>query len=170
MFFSVRWNPDNPDDTFFCQSVALYTSFYHLQIQVHRPFLMKRSALSRTSLAMCTSAARSTAHVLEAAMSRRVALFASSHVRVALGLTTDIEVNHVIRCPVSLPLWSCSLLLSGQISNPIQALTRKLRWSSCGTFSLHLRTVKGGGIWLDVLRKLTEYISAISWADAGIAT
>ena len=78
--FSVRWNPENPDTTFFCQSIALYTAFYHLQIQVHRPFLMKRSALSRTSLAMCTNAARSTAHVLEAAMVRGVTLFPSSHV------------------------------------------------------------------------------------------
>jgi hypothetical protein len=41
---------------------------------------MKRSVLSPTSLAMCTSAARSTAHVLEIAMLRGTALCATTYV------------------------------------------------------------------------------------------
>jgi hypothetical protein len=84
LYFSVRWNPANPDATFLCQSVALHTYFYHLQIQIHRPFLMKRSALSLTSLAMCTNAARSIAHVLEVAMSRGATLLPASYVSIRL--------------------------------------------------------------------------------------
>ncbi|KAI0298023.1 fungal-specific transcription factor domain-containing protein [Multifurca ochricompacta] len=53
----------------FLQSASLHSHYYHLQILVHRPFIptpRKPSPLSFPSLAICTNAARSCAHVLPA--------------------------------------------------------------------------------------------------------
>ncbi|THV03670.1 hypothetical protein K435DRAFT_747568 [Dendrothele bispora CBS 962.96] len=54
---------------FFSQSALLYTTYYWVQIQVHRPFIPHPSqstgALSLSSLAICTSAAKSMIHVCE---------------------------------------------------------------------------------------------------------
>ena len=50
------------------QSAMLYSGYYMLQINVHRPFIpspRKPSRLSFPSLAICTNAARSCIHVLE---------------------------------------------------------------------------------------------------------
>ncbi|KAF9010516.1 fungal-specific transcription factor domain-containing protein [Cyathus striatus] len=68
----LRWNPNNPNATFYHQSLVLHTSFYYLQIQVHRPFLLKASSLSYPSLAFCTNAARSCSHVLEGGIERGI--------------------------------------------------------------------------------------------------
>ena len=44
----------------------LYSSYYYIQIQIHRPFIHKDSPLAFPSLAICTNAARSCARLLEA--------------------------------------------------------------------------------------------------------
>lgn len=46
--------------------------FFTTQIQIHRPFLTKKSPMSFASLAICTNAARSCAHVLEGGISRGI--------------------------------------------------------------------------------------------------
>ena len=64
----VRWDPNREDQVRFTQSAMLYTTYYHLQIIVHRPFIassLKPSALSFPSLAICTNASRSCIHVLD---------------------------------------------------------------------------------------------------------
>ncbi|KAG7446295.1 uncharacterized protein BT62DRAFT_931742 [Guyanagaster necrorhizus] len=61
----LRWDPHRKDSTFLFQSVALYSMYYMLQIQIHRPFLHTDSPLSFPSLAICTNAARSCSHVVE---------------------------------------------------------------------------------------------------------
>ncbi|KAK2459718.1 hypothetical protein APHAL10511_008252 [Amanita phalloides] len=64
----LRWDPKREDPQFFQQSVLLYTTYYHLQILVHRPFIpssRKPSALAFPSLAICTNAARSCSHVVD---------------------------------------------------------------------------------------------------------
>ncbi|KAF8150167.1 fungal-specific transcription factor domain-containing protein [Crassisporium funariophilum] len=64
----LRWDPNREDDTFFNQSVALYASYYHIQILIHRPFIpspSKPSPLSFPSLAICTNAARSCSHIVD---------------------------------------------------------------------------------------------------------
>ncbi|KAF8813792.1 hypothetical protein BYT27DRAFT_7180557 [Phlegmacium glaucopus] len=66
----LRWDPDQRNSTFFHQSVSLFSTFFYIQIQVHRPFLTKRSDLSLVSLAICTNAARSCSHLLEVALRR----------------------------------------------------------------------------------------------------
>ncbi|KAF9529173.1 fungal-specific transcription factor domain-containing protein [Crepidotus variabilis] len=66
----LRWDPKMPDNTFFHQSTCLHVSFFYLQIQVHRPFLTKKSLLSLPSLAICSASARSCVHVLEVALTR----------------------------------------------------------------------------------------------------
>ncbi|KAI0260433.1 fungal-specific transcription factor domain-containing protein [Gloeopeniophorella convolvens] len=69
------------DRTWFLQSASLYSHYYHLQILVHRPFIpspRKPSPLSFPSLAICTNAARSCAHVVD--LQRRLAPeYPSSH-------------------------------------------------------------------------------------------
>ena len=67
---TVRWDPGTPSSDFFHQSVVLYTTYYYTQMQVHRPFLTKKSPLSFRSLAICTNAARTCTQVLEAGSTR----------------------------------------------------------------------------------------------------
>ncbi|KAL0953207.1 hypothetical protein HGRIS_004462 [Hohenbuehelia grisea] len=64
----LRWDPNREDPLHFNQSVALYSSYYHLQILIHRPFIpspRKPSPLSFPSLAICTNAARSCSHIVD---------------------------------------------------------------------------------------------------------
>ncbi|KAI0248863.1 fungal-specific transcription factor domain-containing protein [Lactifluus subvellereus] len=71
-FRDLRW---------FLQSASLYSHYYHLQILVHRPFIpspRKPSPLSFPSLAICTNAARSCAHVVDL-QRRRAPQYPSSH-------------------------------------------------------------------------------------------
>lgn len=71
-FRDIRW---------FLQSATLYSHYYHLQILVHRPFIptpRKPSPLSFPSLAICTNAARSCAHVVDL-QRRRAPQYPSSH-------------------------------------------------------------------------------------------
>jgi len=63
------------DPIFFHQSAFLHASFYYLQIQVHRPFITKKSPLTFPSYAMCTNAARSCCNVLETAVTRGLIVF-----------------------------------------------------------------------------------------------
>ena len=63
---TVRWDPDREDRIFFVQSAALYSTIYHLQMLLHRPFILasdRRAMLCMHSLALCTSAARLCSHV-----------------------------------------------------------------------------------------------------------
>lgn len=64
----LRWNPNMDINDFFMQSYSLYSSYYHVQILIHRPFIpspRKPSPLSFPSLAICTNAARSCSHVMD---------------------------------------------------------------------------------------------------------
>ena len=70
--FAVRWDPERPDLVIFHQSMILHIVYSYTQIQIHRPFLTKKSPMSFASLAICTNAARSCAHVLEGGMTRGI--------------------------------------------------------------------------------------------------
>ncbi|KAG1905387.1 fungal-specific transcription factor domain-containing protein [Suillus fuscotomentosus] len=64
----LRWDPNMEINDFFLQSYSLYSSYYHVQILIHRPFIpspRKPSPLSFPSLAICTNAARSCSHVMD---------------------------------------------------------------------------------------------------------
>ncbi|KAF8834771.1 hypothetical protein BDN67DRAFT_914233 [Paxillus ammoniavirescens] len=65
----LRWDPTGDvKSPFFMQSSALYSSYYLVQISIHRPFIpspRKPSPLSFPSLAICTNAARSCSHVID---------------------------------------------------------------------------------------------------------
>ncbi|KAF8643172.1 hypothetical protein AX16_009214 [Volvariella volvacea WC 439] len=69
----LRWDPTRENEVFFHQSVLLYTSYYNIQILIHRPFIpspRKPSPLSFPSLAICTNAARSCSHIVDIHRSR----------------------------------------------------------------------------------------------------
>ncbi|PPQ86679.1 hypothetical protein CVT25_006754, partial [Psilocybe cyanescens] len=66
----LQWDPERNDSTFFHQSVNLHLSYYYVQIQIHRPYLTKKSSLTPLSLAMCNNSARACSHILEASLAR----------------------------------------------------------------------------------------------------
>ncbi|KAF8624184.1 hypothetical protein AX15_006006 [Amanita polypyramis BW_CC] len=87
----LRWNPNQENIHYFKQSALLHTSYYHLKILVHRPFIPspgKPSPLPFPSLEICANAARScinTADVirkrqLDSAPSFQLAVFVSGTV------------------------------------------------------------------------------------------
>ncbi|KAJ7652633.1 fungal-specific transcription factor domain-containing protein [Mycena rosella] len=66
----LRWNPNQDNQIFLDQSAALYATYYHAQIVIHRPFIPApgKQSLSNTnfpSLAICANAARSCGHVMD---------------------------------------------------------------------------------------------------------
>ncbi|KAF7347198.1 Fungal-trans domain-containing protein [Mycena venus] len=67
----LRWDPHQQNQIFLDQSAVLYSTYYHAQILIHRPFIPapgKESIPSMTqfpSLAICAAAARSIGHVLD---------------------------------------------------------------------------------------------------------
>ncbi|KAF8315626.1 hypothetical protein DL93DRAFT_2057071 [Clavulina sp. PMI_390] len=69
----LKWDPNREDGVHFVQSANLHSSYYYLQIFIHRPFLYSSkeiSSLSFPSLSISTNAARSCSHVLDALQSR----------------------------------------------------------------------------------------------------
>ncbi|KAF7327158.1 hypothetical protein MKEN_00292600 [Mycena kentingensis (nom. inval.)] len=67
----LRWNANLEDSLFLDQSAALYASYYHAQIILHRVFIPlpnkeRHTSLPFPSMAICANAARSVAHVLTA--------------------------------------------------------------------------------------------------------
>jgi hypothetical protein len=76
----VRWDASrNTDDITFYQSALINCSYNHVQIVVHRPYITPSrsrklstgpSSLAFPSLAICTNAARSCSHILEACLRR----------------------------------------------------------------------------------------------------
>lgn len=68
----VKWNPHHPDDNAFVQLVALHGNYYWVQIQAHKLFIRSDSLSTSSfpSLAICTNAARSFAHIIQAYHSR----------------------------------------------------------------------------------------------------
>ncbi|KAJ7734069.1 fungal-specific transcription factor domain-containing protein [Mycena metata] len=64
----LRWDPERADPLFFDQSVALHCAYNWLQILIHRPFIpmvRKSAPTALPSLAICTSAARACANMLD---------------------------------------------------------------------------------------------------------
>ncbi|KAK0452874.1 uncharacterized protein EV420DRAFT_1645398 [Desarmillaria tabescens] len=66
----LRWDPDNDNMLFLYQSSVLYSHYYMLQINIHRPFLRSGSSLSTPSLVMSTMAARSHSRILQVHLTR----------------------------------------------------------------------------------------------------
>ncbi|KAK0232246.1 fungal-specific transcription factor domain-containing protein [Armillaria nabsnona] len=66
----LRWDPDRDDALCLYQSAVLYTTYYMLQIHIHRPFLRTDSPLSEPSLAISMTVARSCARILRVHLTR----------------------------------------------------------------------------------------------------
>ncbi|KAF7289170.1 Fungal-trans domain-containing protein [Mycena indigotica] len=83
----LRWDPNNEDPVFATQSAVLYAAYYHVQIQVHRIFIIapgancadpewRESQITNSlaynypSLAICASSARACSHVMDVASRR----------------------------------------------------------------------------------------------------
>jgi hypothetical protein len=101
--FVVRWDPQNPDLTFFDQSAVLYTQYFYVQILVHRPFvthLAARTSSSIAYLAICANAARSCTRVMDT-QSRRGRVTAIPTVMVGTFLEYYLTCQHLyrMRCP-----------------------------------------------------------------------
>ncbi|KAK0204128.1 fungal-specific transcription factor domain-containing protein [Desarmillaria ectypa] len=66
----LRWDPSRDNSLVLYQSTVLYTSYYMLQIHIHRLFLHTNSPLSEPSLAISTTAARSCTRILQVHLTR----------------------------------------------------------------------------------------------------
>ncbi|EJF60412.1 hypothetical protein DICSQDRAFT_181332 [Dichomitus squalens LYAD-421 SS1] len=73
----LRWDPNREDILFFYQSAILYTSYYQLQICIHRPFIPSpRRRVDNPplpSMTICVNAARACVRVLHAQHKRMMA-------------------------------------------------------------------------------------------------
>ncbi|KAJ6552571.1 fungal-specific transcription factor domain-containing protein [Mycena vulgaris] len=70
----LHWDPALHDPVFFDQSVALYCAYSHVQILVHRPFIpmvRKSAPTALPSLAICMSAARTCANMVDVQRRRK---------------------------------------------------------------------------------------------------
>ncbi|KAJ6457379.1 fungal-specific transcription factor domain-containing protein [Mycena sanguinolenta] len=68
----LKWDPHQQNQIFLDQSAALYSTYYHAQILIHRPFIPAPGGEEELpnmthfpSLAICANAARSCGHVLD---------------------------------------------------------------------------------------------------------
>ncbi|KAL1746097.1 fungal-specific transcription factor domain-containing protein [Schizophyllum fasciatum] len=64
----LRWNPEEPDHQLLNQAAFIHCAYRQAQILIHRPFLSANSLSphsSLPSLAICTTAARESAHILD---------------------------------------------------------------------------------------------------------
>nr|GAT57152.1 predicted protein [Mycena chlorophos] len=63
----LRWDPKKTVDVFFDQSVALYCSFHHVELFIHRPFIpvIRKTPTALPALAICTQAARACANIVD---------------------------------------------------------------------------------------------------------
>ncbi|RXW16420.1 hypothetical protein EST38_g9435 [Candolleomyces aberdarensis] len=69
----LHWGTEQPNEDFFLQSAILHSTYYYLQILVHRPFIplpKKPSTSSFPSLTICTNAARKIIQIGLAVMER----------------------------------------------------------------------------------------------------
>ncbi|KAM0754722.1 hypothetical protein T439DRAFT_345565 [Meredithblackwellia eburnea MCA 4105] len=68
----LKWNPTMQDPRWLAQSAALHSSYYCCQILVHRDFISPSRAQLHAfpSLAICSNAARSCSHVMDAIRER----------------------------------------------------------------------------------------------------
>ncbi|KIO34337.1 hypothetical protein M407DRAFT_16870 [Tulasnella calospora MUT 4182] len=71
----LKWDPNIEDPTSFVQAAILRVTFHYVQITIHRPFIPvltgnSASPLAFPSLAICTNAARSVSHILDAWMKK----------------------------------------------------------------------------------------------------
>ncbi|KAF8875510.1 fungal-specific transcription factor domain-containing protein [Infundibulicybe gibba] len=83
----LRWDPNRTRIEFFNQSAMLYCSYYQIQILLHRPFIPspnKPSPLSFPSLAICTNAARSCTHVIDAYHKRNQYVLSNTQILVSV--------------------------------------------------------------------------------------
>ncbi|KAJ7598696.1 hypothetical protein C8J56DRAFT_881289 [Mycena floridula] len=131
----LLWNPDQTNPEFFVQSLKLYTSFYHLQILLHRPFLPgpeETSLSSAASLAICTSAARSCIHIVDVHYQRT-------------GQTAPLTEHNVFISGVVLMLQWWAGRRAGLTVNPAERKADvqkcldllaqcEVRWASAGQF------------------------------------
>ncbi|KAF7320557.1 hypothetical protein HMN09_00139700 [Mycena chlorophos] len=70
----LKWDPDRlANPVFFDQSVALQCGYYYVQILIHRPFvpILRREPTALPALALCTSAARACANIVDLQLRRK---------------------------------------------------------------------------------------------------
>ncbi|KAJ7042349.1 fungal-specific transcription factor domain-containing protein [Mycena alexandri] len=115
----LRWDPAQTDPVFFDQSVALHCAYYYIQVLIHRnciPILQEVAPMAVPSLAICTTAARACANILDIQRRRKgnvpvvinlSAAFTSviilllnmwSHKRMRLAADLTSEIANVHKC------------------------------------------------------------------------
>ncbi|KAF5339483.1 hypothetical protein D9758_015314 [Tetrapyrgos nigripes] len=140
----LKWDPNNPNPVFFHQSVMLYTSYYWVQIIVHKPFIPKPGStpdVSFPSMAICANAARSCCHVMEVLHFKRGGFLPMPNVIMALHNSAVVLLLNVWRGKHS----QISLDTEKEMMDVYKCIdvicAYETRWQSAGTY-------------IDILREL----------------
>ncbi|KAG2014304.1 nuclear protein [Coprinopsis cinerea AmutBmut pab1-1] len=135
----LRWDPNNPNPIFFDQSALIFSTFYWVQILIHRPFISIRSKLSLSSLAICTNAARACSRIMELHSQRgflalpqvQATIFKSGLIlmlsiwrakQAGIPLDEQKEMESVYRCARLLAMFERRWHPAGRFSDVLRAL------------------------------------------------
>ncbi|KAJ6592379.1 fungal-specific transcription factor domain-containing protein [Mycena capillaripes] len=142
----LHWDPARQDPVLFDQSVALHCGYYHLQILIHRPFIpMLRKSAPGTglpSLAICTSAARAIAGMVDVQRRRKPT------VPVVINLTASFTAGIILL----LNVWSGKR--TGLVPDPNREMANVHKCMEVARLCEH-RWQSGGILW-DILAKLAS--------------
>ncbi|KAE9401293.1 hypothetical protein BT96DRAFT_1018250 [Gymnopus androsaceus JB14] len=143
----LRWDPNKENTEHFHQSVALYTTYYWVQIQIHRQFIARPGEaplISFPSLAICANASRSTCRIMEIQRRRNIGLFPMPSVIMALFCSSLILLVNVWRGRRLKGSTSTSAL-EKELADVYQCLNLlglyEKRWQEAGTFCDILRQI-----------------------------
>ncbi|KAF9034244.1 hypothetical protein BDZ89DRAFT_1130785 [Hymenopellis radicata] len=143
------WDPSREPILFFDQSAVLHAIWYNIQIQIHRPFIVpKGTPLSSSSLAICRSAARSCARVLDTQREKgRLMMFGFTMSAFAAGIvlsltmwgnkregwSTEKETEDIERCLRVLQATERRWNISGRLIDILKTLMSDVRESTIPT-------------------------------------
>ncbi|KAJ6522876.1 fungal-specific transcription factor domain-containing protein [Mycena capillaripes] len=141
----LRWESTRQDPVFFDQSVALHCAYYHLQILIHRPFipmLRKSAPTALPSLALCTSAARAIAGLVDVQRRRK------GSVPVVINLPAVFTAGIILL----LNVWSAKR--AGLVPDPSREMANVHKCMEVIRVSEH-RWQMGGILW-DIMAELAS--------------
>ncbi|KAE9388531.1 hypothetical protein BT96DRAFT_981027 [Gymnopus androsaceus JB14] len=143
----LRWDPNKENTEYFHQSVVLYTTYYWVQVQVHRPFIPRSgngSILSFPSLAICANASRSCYSIMEVQRRRNIGLLALPNVMMALYSASMVLLVNVwrgrrLKSSTSVATLQKELVDVYQCINLLSLYEK--RWQQAGRFCDTLREI-----------------------------
>ncbi|KAK0207604.1 fungal-specific transcription factor domain-containing protein [Armillaria fumosa] len=156
----LKWDPQNTSGIFLCQSALLYSTYYWIQMLVHRPFMprIRGSGKGKTnanfpSLAICTNAARACCHMAEVFCKRGG----------FPGMPNILSTTYQSAVVLLLHIWSGKRL--GLSTNPAREMEDVHKCME--VLSKYENRYQIAGRHHDILRELAEFDVPAMSADVG---